>query len=78
MRESGWTPPSNRCGRTSATKPYSSQLRLSRKTKNATADPANLTPCVPSIFYPIRERLMHCGRGLRGNKNLDIRFTYSR
>jgi hypothetical protein len=54
---------------------YTSQLRLSRKTKNATGDPANLTPCVPSIFYPIRERLMHCGRGLRGNKNLDIRFT---
>jgi hypothetical protein len=53
-------------------------VRLSRKTKNATDDPANLTPCVPSIFYPIRERLMHCGRGLRGNKNLDIRFTYGR
>jgi hypothetical protein len=32
---------------------------------------------VPPIFYPIRVRLMYCGRGLRREKNLDIRFTLS-
>ena len=49
-------------------------FRLSRKTKNVTG--STLTLCrAPSIFYPIRARLMHCGRGLRGKKNLDIRFT---
>jgi hypothetical protein len=50
-------------------------FRLSRKTKNVTGGPASLTPCVPSISYPIRARIIHCSRGVRGKKNLDIRFT---